>query len=86
MDTLVTHPLFGYRVNYRRILEIQTRLSARLLTREIRSYTTLSHPVNVCVLRHSFNERGASGQLRSILCSAARIPERTHLQEFTRQS
>jgi CRISPR-associated protein Cas1 len=38
MDTLVTHPLFGYRVNYRRILEIQTRLLARLLTGELASY------------------------------------------------
>lgn len=38
MDTLVTHPLFGYRVNYRRMLEIQTRLLARLLTGEIASY------------------------------------------------
>ena len=39
MDTLVTHPLFGYRVSYRRILEIQTRLFARLLTREIPYYS-----------------------------------------------
>lgn len=38
MDTLVTHPLFGYRVNYRPILEIQTRLLARLLTAEITTY------------------------------------------------
>jgi len=38
MDTLVTHPLFGYRVNYRRLLEIQTRLLARLLTGEINTY------------------------------------------------
>jgi CRISPR-associated protein Cas1 len=38
MDTLVTHSLFGYRVNYRRVLEIQTRLLARLLTREIPRY------------------------------------------------
>ena len=38
MDTLVTHPLFGYRVNYRRLLEIQTRLLARLLTGEISTY------------------------------------------------
>ncbi|HTQ40307.1 MAG TPA: CRISPR-associated endonuclease Cas1 [Pirellulales bacterium] len=38
MDTLVTHPLFGYRVNYRRLLEIQTRLLARHLTGEISSY------------------------------------------------
>jgi CRISPR-associated protein Cas1 len=38
MDALVTHPLFGYRVNYRRLLEIQTRLLARLLTGEISAY------------------------------------------------
>jgi CRISPR-associated protein Cas1 len=38
MDTLVTHPLFGYRVNYRRVIEIQTRLLARVLTREIPRY------------------------------------------------
>lgn len=38
MDTLVTHPLFGYRVNYRRMLEIQTRLLARVLTKEIQEY------------------------------------------------
>lgn len=38
MDTLVTHPLFGYRVNYRRLLEIQARLLARLLTGEITTY------------------------------------------------
>ena len=38
MDTLVTHPMFGYRVNYRRILEIQTRLLARFLTEEIQEY------------------------------------------------
>ena len=38
MDTLVTHPIFGYRVNYRRILEIQARLLARLLTGEIETY------------------------------------------------
>lgn len=38
MDTLVTHPLFGYRVNYRRILEIQARLLARVLTSELVEY------------------------------------------------
>ena len=38
MDTLVTHPLFGYRVNYRRLLEIQTRLLARVLTGEMAVY------------------------------------------------
>lgn len=38
MDTLVTHPLFGYRANYRRILEVQTRLLARVVTGEIATY------------------------------------------------
>lgn len=38
MDTLVTHPMFGYRVNYRRLLEIQTRLLARVLTGELGVY------------------------------------------------
>jgi CRISPR-associated protein Cas1 len=38
MDALVTHPLFGYRVNYRRVLEIQTRLLGRLLTGEAHRY------------------------------------------------
>jgi CRISPR-associated protein Cas1 len=38
MDTLVTHPLFEYRVSYRRLLEIQARLLARVIEGEIRSY------------------------------------------------
>ena len=35
MDTLVTHPLFDYRVSYRRMLEIQARLLARVMEGEI---------------------------------------------------
>lgn len=38
MDALVTHPLFGYRVNYRRVLEIQARLLARVVTGELARY------------------------------------------------
>lgn len=38
MDSLVTHPLFDYRVSYRRLLEIQTRLLARRLSGEILEY------------------------------------------------
>jgi CRISPR-associated protein Cas1 len=38
MDTLVTHPLFNYRVSYRRVLEIQARLLARFLNSEIDEY------------------------------------------------
>jgi CRISP-associated protein Cas1 len=40
MDTLVTHPLFGYRVNYRRVLEIQARLLGRVVSGEIDVYPT----------------------------------------------
>ncbi len=38
MKTLVTHPLFGYRVSYRRLLEIQARLLARTLEGELSEY------------------------------------------------
>ena len=38
MDHLVTHPLFQYRVSYRRLLEIQTRLLGRYLMGEIAEY------------------------------------------------
>ena len=38
MDTLVTHPLFGYAVSYRRILEIQARLLSRHLLGELPAY------------------------------------------------
>jgi CRISPR-associated protein Cas1 len=38
MDSLVTHPVFGYRVSYRRVLEIQARLLARFICREINDY------------------------------------------------
>lgn len=35
MDDLVTHPVFNYRISYRRVLEVQARLLARTLTGEI---------------------------------------------------
>jgi CRISP-associated protein Cas1 len=38
MDSLVTHPLFEYRVSYRRLLEIQVRLLARVIEGEIATY------------------------------------------------
>ena len=38
MDSLVTHPLFEYRVSYRRLLEIQARLLARVLEGEMGEY------------------------------------------------
>jgi len=38
LDEEVTHPVFLYRISYRRILEVQCRLLARHLTGEIASY------------------------------------------------
>ena len=38
MDTMVTHPLFQYRVSYRRLLEIQARLLAKVLEGDVGHY------------------------------------------------
>jgi CRISPR-associated protein Cas1 len=38
MDEEITHPIFGYRISYRRTLEVQVRLLARHLTGEISEY------------------------------------------------
>jgi CRISP-associated protein Cas1 len=38
MDELVSHPVFGYRISYRRVLEVQIRLLARYLAGEIADY------------------------------------------------
>ena len=38
MDTLVTHPIFGYRISYRRMLEVQARLLGRTLLGELSEY------------------------------------------------
>lgn len=40
MDQLVTHPVFGYRVSYRRVIEVQTRLLTRYLLGEIAVWPT----------------------------------------------
>jgi len=38
MDDLVTHPIFGYTISYRRVLEVPTRLLARHLSGELPTY------------------------------------------------
>lgn len=38
LDQLVAHPVFGYRISYRSVLEVQARLLGRLLLREIDAY------------------------------------------------
>ena len=41
MSSLITHPLFDYKVSYRRALELQARLLAKALTGEIAEYVSL---------------------------------------------
>jgi CRISPR-associated protein Cas1 len=38
LEALITHPIFGYRISYRRVLEVQTRLLGRTLTGELAEY------------------------------------------------
>lgn len=38
MSQEVTHPVFGYRISYRRVLEVQARLLARVFTGELPEY------------------------------------------------
>ena len=38
MDTLIRHPVFGYAISYRRVLEVQARLLARTVLGELRAY------------------------------------------------
>ena len=38
MNQLVTHPIFDYKVTYRRAIELQFRILARHLTGEISDY------------------------------------------------
>lgn len=42
MSSLITHPLFDYKVSYRRALELQARLLAKTLTGEISEYIPLT--------------------------------------------
>jgi CRISP-associated protein Cas1 len=38
MEQLIAHPVFGYRISYRRVLEVQARLLGRCLLGEIDAY------------------------------------------------
>ncbi|MCP1392634.1 MAG: CRISPR-associated endonuclease Cas1, partial [Methanothrix harundinacea] len=38
MSSEITHPIFGYKVSYRRVLEVQARLLARVVSGEIEGY------------------------------------------------
>jgi CRISPR-associated protein Cas1 len=41
MDAQVTHPVFGYRISYRRVLDVQARLLAAVMVGEIPTYTPM---------------------------------------------
>ena len=53
MDTLVTHPLFGYRISYRRVLEVQARLLGRVLWARLPSIRT-SAPARSAAMRNVY--------------------------------
>lgn len=38
METEIVHPIFGYKISYRRVLEVQARLLARVFSAEIKEY------------------------------------------------
>ena len=38
LQSEIVHPVFGYTISYRRILEVQSRLLARVLTGELKDY------------------------------------------------
>jgi len=38
LDSLITHPIFGYKISYRRIFEVQARLLARTLSGELPAF------------------------------------------------
>jgi CRISPR-associated endonuclease Cas1 len=41
LDELVTHPVFDYRISYRRVLELEARLLGRVLTGELPDWSPL---------------------------------------------
>jgi CRISPR-associated protein Cas1 len=41
LDQCIAHPIFGYKVSYRKILEIQSRLLSRLLLGEITEFPAI---------------------------------------------
>lgn len=41
MATLLTHPVFGYRISYRRVLDVQARILAAAMLGELRDYSAV---------------------------------------------
>ena len=41
LDTEITHPIFKYRISYRRVLDVQARLLAAVLIGEVPEYIAM---------------------------------------------
>lgn len=41
LDTEIKHPVFGYRISYRRVMDVQARLLAAVMLRELPCYTPM---------------------------------------------
>ncbi len=41
LDTEIRHPVFGYRISYRRVLDVQARLLAAVMVGELPTYTAM---------------------------------------------
>lgn len=41
LDAQITHPIFGYRISYRRVIDVQARLLAAVMVGEIPTYTAM---------------------------------------------
>jgi CRISPR-associated protein Cas1 len=41
LDTAIRHPVFGYRITYRRVLDVQARLLAAVLVGELPEYVPM---------------------------------------------
>lgn len=43
LDTEITHPIFGYKISYRRVFEVQARLLSRVLLWELKITRDSAH-------------------------------------------
>lgn len=72
----ITHSLFGYRITYRRLMEVQARLLGRWLLGEVPRVSAVHHPLNRFILARKAGE--GRGYSLSLL-EAARCEERLYI-------
>lgn len=42
LDTTIKHPVFGYRISYRRVLDVQTRILAAVMVGDLDEYAPMT--------------------------------------------